>query len=188
MLIGFHRLKKRHMGCNIARTILYLLDWANIMHKVFIPYCLCGLIFTLQFRLATSLSTTLRTTQQPWRNFSTCWPDVGWPMRSNLTIRTIAFDAMPISSISAPPILLLPPLWYQNHISLHLKSLSTPAMQLTMTQALMMSQVVQTVMVTATTTTITHWNFLLAMVAEITLILRIGSRGLNATHSGVLGG
>ena len=36
-LIGFHRLKKRHTGRNIARMILYLLDWANITHKVFIP-------------------------------------------------------------------------------------------------------------------------------------------------------
>jgi len=34
MLIGFHCLKRRHTGRNIARTILYLIDQADISHKV----------------------------------------------------------------------------------------------------------------------------------------------------------
>jgi hypothetical protein len=33
-LIGFHRLKKRHTGVNIAKTILYLLDRADVTLKV----------------------------------------------------------------------------------------------------------------------------------------------------------
>ena len=33
-LIGFHRLKTKHTGINVAKTILYLLDRANITHKV----------------------------------------------------------------------------------------------------------------------------------------------------------
>jgi len=37
-LIGFHRLKENHTGINIARTILHLLDRANVTVKVYIPY------------------------------------------------------------------------------------------------------------------------------------------------------
>jgi hypothetical protein len=33
-LIGFHQLKKRHTGKNIARNILHLLDCAGITSKV----------------------------------------------------------------------------------------------------------------------------------------------------------
>ncbi|KAH9055112.1 hypothetical protein EDB83DRAFT_2316248 [Lactarius deliciosus] len=33
-LIGFHHLKNKHTGCNIARTILHLIDWANITIKI----------------------------------------------------------------------------------------------------------------------------------------------------------
>jgi hypothetical protein len=33
-LIGFHPLKKRYTGVNIARTILHLLDRARLTHKV----------------------------------------------------------------------------------------------------------------------------------------------------------
>ena len=33
-LIGFHRLKKKHMGVNIARTIIHLLDRAGVTLKV----------------------------------------------------------------------------------------------------------------------------------------------------------
>lgn len=33
-LIGFHRLKKKHSGVNVARTILYLLDRAGVTLKV----------------------------------------------------------------------------------------------------------------------------------------------------------
>lgn len=39
-LIGFHRLKQKHSGANIAKTILHLLDRANITLKV----CLLFLI------------------------------------------------------------------------------------------------------------------------------------------------
>jgi hypothetical protein len=37
-LIGFHRLKKRHTGLNMAKTILYLLDRANATLRVCIRY------------------------------------------------------------------------------------------------------------------------------------------------------
>jgi hypothetical protein len=33
-LIGFHRLKNRHTGRNIARAIIYLLDRAGVTDKV----------------------------------------------------------------------------------------------------------------------------------------------------------
>ena len=46
-LIGFHHLKKKHMGNNIARTILYLLDRAGVTSKVFVPY-----IYVLACQLA----------------------------------------------------------------------------------------------------------------------------------------
>lgn len=32
-LIGFHRLKAKHTGKNIARTLLHLIDRAGIKHK-----------------------------------------------------------------------------------------------------------------------------------------------------------
>ena len=35
-LISFHRLKKRHTGCGIAKAIIYLLDHAGVTNKVFI--------------------------------------------------------------------------------------------------------------------------------------------------------
>jgi hypothetical protein len=37
-LIGFHRLKNKHTGRNIARTIQYLRDRAGVMLKVCISY------------------------------------------------------------------------------------------------------------------------------------------------------
>jgi hypothetical protein len=37
-LIGFHRLKNKHSGRNIARTIQYLLDRAGVTRKVCISY------------------------------------------------------------------------------------------------------------------------------------------------------
>ena len=37
-LIGFHHLKKKHTGVNIARNILHLLDRANITRKVYVSY------------------------------------------------------------------------------------------------------------------------------------------------------
>ncbi|KAF8271225.1 hypothetical protein EI94DRAFT_1493682, partial [Lactarius quietus] len=36
-LIGFHRLKKKHSGTNIAKAILHLLDWAGITLNVGLP-------------------------------------------------------------------------------------------------------------------------------------------------------
>jgi hypothetical protein len=36
-LIGFQRLKKRHTGRNLARSILRILDRAEILPKVFVP-------------------------------------------------------------------------------------------------------------------------------------------------------
>jgi hypothetical protein len=36
-LIGFHRLKKKHTGANIARTIIHLLDRADVTLKVCTP-------------------------------------------------------------------------------------------------------------------------------------------------------
>ena len=33
-LIGFHHVKKKHSGVNVAKNILYLLDRANAMLKV----------------------------------------------------------------------------------------------------------------------------------------------------------
>ena len=36
-LIGFRRLKKRHTGRNLAKSILRVLDRAGILAKVFIP-------------------------------------------------------------------------------------------------------------------------------------------------------
>jgi len=33
-LIGFHRLKKKHTGVNIARTLLHLMDRADVTLKV----------------------------------------------------------------------------------------------------------------------------------------------------------
>jgi hypothetical protein len=43
-LIGFHRLKKKHSGVNIARTIVYILDRADVTLKVRIPF------FTISMR------------------------------------------------------------------------------------------------------------------------------------------
>jgi hypothetical protein len=43
-LIGFHRLKKSHTGVNIARTILYILDRADVTLKV------CNFFFTISMR------------------------------------------------------------------------------------------------------------------------------------------
>jgi hypothetical protein len=37
-LIGFHQLKKKHTSFNIAKAILHLLDWANVMLKVHIHF------------------------------------------------------------------------------------------------------------------------------------------------------
>ena len=37
-LIGFHCLKKKHTGVNIAKDILHILDWANVTLKVYISY------------------------------------------------------------------------------------------------------------------------------------------------------
>ena len=37
-LIGFNRLKKKHTGSNVARTILYLLDRADVTLRVCLPY------------------------------------------------------------------------------------------------------------------------------------------------------
>jgi hypothetical protein len=36
-LIGFHRLKKKHTGVNIARTTIHLLDRADVTLKVCTP-------------------------------------------------------------------------------------------------------------------------------------------------------
>jgi len=41
-LIGFNRFKKRHTGRNIARTILFLLDWAGFTAKVFLLKSMCS--------------------------------------------------------------------------------------------------------------------------------------------------
>ena len=41
-LIGFNHLKKRHTGHNIARTILFLLDWAGVTAKVFLLKSMCS--------------------------------------------------------------------------------------------------------------------------------------------------
>jgi hypothetical protein len=60
-LIGFHRLKKKHTGLNIAKTILYLLDRADVTLKVRIHVITIRLCLTL-CRLATLHSTTPRTT------------------------------------------------------------------------------------------------------------------------------
>jgi hypothetical protein len=38
MLIGFHRVKKKHSGANIAKNILHLLDRAGVTLKVCISY------------------------------------------------------------------------------------------------------------------------------------------------------
>jgi hypothetical protein len=40
-LIGFHHLKKSHTSINLARTILYILDWADVTLKV------CNFFFTI---------------------------------------------------------------------------------------------------------------------------------------------
>ena len=37
-LIGFHRLKKKHTGVNLAKTIEYLLDRAGVTLNVCPPY------------------------------------------------------------------------------------------------------------------------------------------------------
>lgn len=36
-LIGFHRMKVRHTGVNIAKTILHILDRADVTLKVWFP-------------------------------------------------------------------------------------------------------------------------------------------------------
>jgi hypothetical protein len=61
-LIGFHRLKKKHSGVNIAKAILYLLDRADITLKVRLAISIRSHP-KLFFRSATSHSTTPRTTQ-----------------------------------------------------------------------------------------------------------------------------
>jgi len=37
-LIGFHCLKKKHMGVNLAKTIEYLLDQAGVTLSICPPY------------------------------------------------------------------------------------------------------------------------------------------------------
>jgi hypothetical protein len=37
-IIGFHRVKKKHTGANMAKNILHLLDQANVTLKVCISY------------------------------------------------------------------------------------------------------------------------------------------------------
>ena len=64
-LIGFHRLKENHTGVNIARTILYLLDRADVTVKVSISYDTMRLHVDVCFRLAISRWTTPRTMQWP---------------------------------------------------------------------------------------------------------------------------
>ena len=75
MLIGFHRLKKKHTGRNIARTILYLLDRANVTHKVCYSLTPLGSDVNLHFRSVTLLLTILRTMQWPWMSFNACLPN-----------------------------------------------------------------------------------------------------------------
>jgi len=53
-LIGFNRLKKRHTGRNIARTILFLLNQAGVTAKVLFLKSMCYDV-NLQFRSAISL-------------------------------------------------------------------------------------------------------------------------------------
>jgi len=42
VLIGFNRLKKRHTGRNITRTIPFLLDRAGVTAKVFLLKSMCS--------------------------------------------------------------------------------------------------------------------------------------------------
>jgi hypothetical protein len=48
-LIGFHRLKKKHSGANIAKNVLHLLDWADVILKVGISYYIYTFIFPCSF-------------------------------------------------------------------------------------------------------------------------------------------
>jgi len=43
-LIGFHHLKKRHIGINIARTIIHLLDRVDVILNVCTPYNIHSLV------------------------------------------------------------------------------------------------------------------------------------------------
>lgn len=61
-LIGFHRLKKKHTGVNIAKNILHLLDRANVTLKVCISYDIYSHVCLTLCRSATLRSTTPRTT------------------------------------------------------------------------------------------------------------------------------
>jgi hypothetical protein len=48
-LIGFHHLKKKHSGANIAKNVLHLLDQANVTLKVGISYYIYMFIFPCSF-------------------------------------------------------------------------------------------------------------------------------------------
>jgi hypothetical protein len=61
-LIGFHWLETTHMGLNIAKTILFLLDQAGITHKAFISFVFVPYVNPC-FRSVTSLSTMPQTMQ-----------------------------------------------------------------------------------------------------------------------------
>jgi hypothetical protein len=75
-LIGFHQLEMTHMGLNIAKTILFLLDWAGIMHKAFISFVFVPYVNPC-FKLVTSLSTTPQTMQWQWKSFTPSWTNAG---------------------------------------------------------------------------------------------------------------
>ena len=60
-LIGFHRLKKKHSGINIAKNILHLLDRADVTFKVYISYYIYHMFAILFCRLATLHLTMPRT-------------------------------------------------------------------------------------------------------------------------------
>jgi hypothetical protein len=62
-LIGFHQLEITHTGLNIAKTILFLLDQAGIMHKAFISFVFAPYVNPC-FRSITSLSTMPQTMQR----------------------------------------------------------------------------------------------------------------------------
>jgi hypothetical protein len=64
-LIGFHHLKQKHTGVNIAKTILHLLDWTDLTLKVHLALSnISSLVSQFKlFRLATSPSITPRIMQ-----------------------------------------------------------------------------------------------------------------------------
>ena len=45
VLIGFHRLKKKHSGANIAKNVLHLLDRADITLKVGVSYYIYTFVY-----------------------------------------------------------------------------------------------------------------------------------------------